>query len=109
MTKSEPKILFALFGVSFLLTMAGWLSVQFLDSKTGEFIIHWNNLGIDWIGDKSSFSAIGLIGLWSVGLNFLLFIELRKKDEFLSNLIAFSTFFVSVLIFAVFMAIISVN
>lgn len=109
MSKTEFKILFFLFAVSFLLVIGGWIPTQFLDSKSGEFIIRWDNLGISKIGGKSSFLIIELSGIWIVGLNFLLFLELRKKDRFLGILTAVFTFFLSILIFVVFMAIISVN
>lgn len=81
-----------------------------LRSAGGSLIVHYNDFqGINRVGGVGDIIEIGILGLVIIVLNFLLSLELERRDSVLGKIVAASSLFLSVLIFIGFAAIISVN
>ena len=108
---SQSKVLSGVFLASFGL-VSGAVIWAYVATKNieGPIVVHFNNS--DGISQTGTFFDLLLIGVTSavmVVVNFILALELEARDVFLGKVIAATTFFLSILIFIAFAAIISVN
>jgi len=99
------------FVVSLALVIGGWLWAYFtLREIELPLVIHFSNItGINQVGYSWDLAKVGIFGILVVVINFLISVELEKRDKFLGKLTSAFTLFLSILIFVYFMAIISVN
>lgn len=98
------------FGVSLIFVIGGWIWAYLaLRGASTPLILRFNAQGINQVGYFWDLAKVGIFGLGVVAVNFLISIELERRDRFLGKLAAVFTFFLSVLIFIYFAAIISVN
>ena len=105
------KTISAVFLLSFLFIVGGWLWAFFALRKISQpLIIHFNDvLHINQVGSLNDLTIVALFGLISLVLDFLIALELEERDWFLGKLTAAFGLFFSVLLFIGFAAIISVN
>lgn len=99
------------FVTSLVLVIGGWFwAFWALREIKLPLIIHFSNInGINQVGYFWDLAKVGIFGILVVAVNFLISVELEKRDKFLGKLTSAFTFFLSILIFVYFMAIISVN
>ena len=99
------------FITSLILVTGGWFWAYFaLREIKLPLIIHFSNItGINQVGYFWDLAKVGIFGIIVVAVNFLISVELEKRDKFLGKLTSAVTLFLSILIFVYFMAIISVN
>lgn len=110
-TLARFKITSAAFFTSLALVLSGWLWAYFsLKNLPSPYILRFvSNLGVTQLGDIKDISAVGVVAVISVLLNFMIAFELETKAKFLAKLLSFSTLTFAALIFIGFAAIISVN
>ncbi len=107
----ELKILSSFFGIGLVFVLAATIWSYFaLKDARQPLILHFNNLvGITQIGGVNSLVGAGITSIVVIAVNFVVTMELIKRDRFLGWSVATSTIFLAVLIFMSFAAIIGVN
>ncbi len=97
--------------VSLLFVFGGGIWAYFaLQEVSDSIIIEYSSfVGINRVGYFWDLVKVGIFGIIAIGVNFLISVEIEKRDRFLGKLANAFTFFLSVLIFIYFVAIISVN
>ncbi len=107
----EHKMVNSIFLFSFLLVFFGWAIAYFSLRKVYQpLVLHFSDAaGINQIGGLGDLSAVAVFAIVSLVFDLLLSIELDKRDPFLGKVTAAAGFFIAVLIFIGFSAIISVN
>ena len=87
-----------------------WAEVALRAIQNGPLILHFDDIqGITAIGGLGRFDFIGVMGLAIVILNYLIALELDRRDAFLGKLASVVTLIFALLLFIGFAAIISVN
>ncbi|MEK9180596.1 MAG: hypothetical protein AAB897_04260 [Patescibacteria group bacterium] len=107
----QYKIISTLFVLSFILVLGGALWAYFiLSGSAAPLILHFNGLiGITQIGGAGRLLGVGIVGAIGVALNFVLAIELERREKIMGKLLAAGTLFLAFLLFLGFASIISVN
>lgn len=107
----EHKFVGAVFALSFVLVLFVWARTYFaLRNVTQPIVVHFNDIaGINQIGGLKDLAAVAVFALVSLAVDFLLSLELEKRDNFLGKLTAAVGLFIAILIFIGFSAIIGVN
>lgn len=105
------KFLIIFFGSSFILLILGFI-LSFLKfyNYPSQFIVRYsNNLGIISVGGMIYLVLIFISGIVMFLINFILAKKFEERDFFWGKFIAFVNFFICLLIFIYFIAIINVN
>ncbi|OGY98449.1 MAG: hypothetical protein A2855_00025 [Candidatus Liptonbacteria bacterium RIFCSPHIGHO2_01_FULL_57_28] len=99
------------FALAAVFAAAGWLWAWFvLRTIDGPLILHFSDYtGINQIGGLAEIHGVGATGVVIVALNYFLARQLQAGEPRWAKLLAGTTLFLAVLLFAALAAIISVN
>ncbi len=97
-------------GLAFLIILIGQaLLFSTFRDHSGPLVIHYTRDGIDQFGTLAQVLGYGVIGWVVVGINYAIALELEYRDWFWGKFVAAVTLGLSILLFTVFQAIITVN
>jgi len=92
-----------------VILLSGFLSVYIPLRDFPSVVLEFDSFGIHLIGTKLDLVKIALFGAAMIAVNFVLARTLLARAPFMARLTSCITFFISILIFYSFMAILSAN